>query len=99
MGITNAILKVKEHRKSEKVADVNFLITSGVIYSLVQGKILDKLDIEPHNEMSFSLADSTTLNRKVRNIYFEFESEGGPAPVGYGAEVDEPLLGATALGY
>ena len=79
MGITNAILKVKKHCKSEKVADVNFLITIGVIYSLVQGKILDKLDIEPHKEMSFFLADSITLKRKVCNIYFEFESEGGPA--------------------
>ena len=64
----------------------------------MQGKILDKSDIEPHKEMSFSLADSTTLKRKVRNIYFEFESEGGPVPVGYGAEGDEPLFGATTLG-
>ncbi|MCW3093852.1 MAG: hypothetical protein JWP81_4921 [Ferruginibacter sp.] len=97
MGITNAILKVKEHRKSEKVAEVNFLIDSGAVYSLVPGKILDELAIEPYKEMSFSLADGSTLKRKVCSAYFEYEGEGGPAPVLYGEEGDEPLLGATTL--
>ena len=97
MGITNAILKVKEHRKSEKTAVVNFLIDSGAVYSLVPGKVLDALDIEPYKEMSFYLADGTTLKRKVCSAYFEYEGEGGPAPVVYGEEGDEPLLGATTL--
>jgi clan AA aspartic protease len=97
MGITNAILKVKEHRKSEKVAEVNFLIDSGAVYSLVPGRILDDLDIEPYKEMTFSLADGSSLKRKVCSAYFEFEGEGGPAPVIYGEEGDEPLLGATTL--
>jgi len=97
MGITNVILTVKEHRKSVKTAAVNFLIDSGAVYSLVPGKILDKLDIEPYKEMSFSLADGTVLKRKVCSAYFEYEGEGGPAPVVYGEEGDEPLLGATTL--
>ena len=97
MGITNAILRVKEHRKSEKVAEVNLLVDSGAVYSLVPGKILDQLDIEPYKEMSFSLADGTKLQRKVCSAYFEFEGEGGPAPVIYGEEGDEPILGATTL--
>jgi clan AA aspartic protease len=97
MGITSAILRVKEHRKSEKVAEVNFLVDSGAIYSLVPGKILDQLDIEPYREMTFSLADGTTLKRRVCSAYFEYEGEGGPAPVVYGEEGDEPLLGATTL--
>jgi clan AA aspartic protease len=97
MGITNAILTVREHRKSEKAAEVNFLVDSGAIYSLVPGTILDQLDIEPYKEMSFSLADGTTLKRKVCSAYFEFGGEGGPAPVVYGEDGDEPLLGATTL--
>lgn len=97
MGITNAILKVKEHRKSEKIAEVNFLVDSGAIYSLVPGAILDELEIEPYKEMSFSLADGTVLKRRVCSAYFEFGGEGGPAPVVYGEPGDEPLLGATTL--
>ena len=97
MGITNAILKVKEHRKSEKIAEVNFLIDSGAIYSLVPGKILDELDIDPYKEMIFSLADGTSIKRQLCSAYFEFKGEGGPAPVIYGEEGDEPLLGVTTL--
>ncbi len=97
MGITNAILRVREHRKSEKFADVEFLIDSGAVYSVVPGKILDTLDIEPYREMSFSLADGTSIKRKVSSAYFELEGEGGPAPVVYGEEGDTALLGATTL--
>lgn len=97
MGITSAILKVKEHRKSEKSAELSFLVDSGAIYSLVPGKILDGLEIEPYKEMSFSLADGTVLKRRVCSAYFEYEGEGGPAPVVYGEEGDEALLGATTL--
>ncbi|MEO6583368.1 MAG: aspartyl protease family protein [Ferruginibacter sp.] len=97
MGITNAILRVREHRKSDKFADVDFLIDSGAVYSLVPGKILDQLEIEPYREVSFAMADGTAIKRKVASAYFEFEGEGGPAPVVYGEEGDTALLGATTL--
>ncbi len=97
MGITNAILTVREHRKSEKSTEVNFLVDSGAVYSLVPGHILDVLEIEPYKQMSFSLADGSVLTRRVCSAYFEIEGEGGPAPVVYGEVGDEPLLGATTL--
>ncbi len=97
MGITTAILRVREHRKSEKFAEVEFLVDSGAVYSLVPGKILDQLEIEPYREVAFSLADGTSIKRRVCSAYFEFEGEGGPAPVVYGEEGDSPLLGATTL--
>ncbi len=97
MGITNAILRVREHRKAEEFADVEFMVDSGAVYSLVPGKVLDKIGIEPYKEMSFSLADGTTINRKISSAYFEYKGDGGPAPVIYGEEGDTPLLGATTL--
>lgn len=97
MGVTNVILTVREHRKSEKFADIEFLVDSGAVYSLVPGKILDALEIEPYKEMSFSLADGTTVKRKISSAYFEFEGEGGPAPVIYGEDGDTALLGVTTL--
>ncbi len=97
MGITIAIFKVREHRKSEKFAEVEFLVDSGAIYSLVPGSILDTIGIEPYKEMSFALADGTTIKRRISSAYFEYENEGGPAPVIYGEEGDTPLLGATTL--
>ena len=97
MGITTAILRVREHRKSQKSAEVEFLVDGGAVYSLVPGKILDELEIEPYKEMSFALADGTSIKRKISSAYFEYQAEGGPAPVIYGEEGDSPLLGATTL--
>ena len=97
MGITNAILTVREHRKSERSAQVEFLVDSGAVYSLVPGKILDELEIEPYKTVEFSLADGTKISRKVGDAYFEYQNEGGAAPVIYGEEGDSPLLGVTTL--
>ena len=46
MGITNVIITVCEHRKSEKFAQVEFLVDNGAVYSLVPGKILNEIGIE-----------------------------------------------------
>jgi predicted aspartyl protease len=51
----------------------------------------------PYREVTFSLADGTTVTRKVGDAYFEINGDLGPAPVIFGEKGDEPLLGATTL--
>jgi clan AA aspartic protease len=97
MGITTAVLRVREHRKAEKFTDVEFLVDSGAVYSLVPGKVLDEIGVEPYRTVDFALADGSKITRRVCSAYFEFEGEGGPAPVIYGEEGDTPLLGVTTL--
>ena len=63
MGITTAVLRVREHRKAEKFADVEFLVDSGAVYSLVPAKILDEIGIEPYRTVDFSLADGSKVTR------------------------------------
>ena len=45
----------------------------------------------------FSLPDGTRITRQVGDAYFEYQGEGGAAPIIFGEDGDEPLLGATAL--
>jgi len=97
MGITTTYLKVKESRKSTGEAEVDFMIDSGAVYSLVPGKILKKLGVEAYREVSFALADGSKISRKVGEAYFELNGEGATAPVIFGEKNDEPLLGATTL--
>lgn len=87
----------KEHRKSEKSVELDFLIDRGIVYSSVPGKIMDELEIETYRRIDFTLADGTKIQRKVGSGYFEYNGEGGPAPVIYGEEGDEALLGVTTL--
>ncbi|HEY6211487.1 MAG TPA: hypothetical protein VIW45_04340 [Vicinamibacterales bacterium] len=97
MGLTRQKLIVKSQRRSRRQADVKFLIDSGAVYSLVPGEALRKLGISPYRTMDFSLADGTTISRRVGDAYFELNGDGGAAPVIFGEEGDEPLLGATTL--
>ncbi|MBS1947161.1 MAG: aspartyl protease family protein [Bacteroidetes bacterium] len=97
MGITYAKFKIKESRKSLSEREVDFMIDSGAVYSLVPGKSLDELGIEPYKVVEFSLADGTEISRKVGDAYFEYGGEGGSVPVIYGEPEDAALLGATTL--
>ncbi len=97
MGITYAYFKVKQLRTAAKEKVVEFMIDSGAVYSLVPGKILDELEIAPYKTVDFSLADGTKISRKVGDAYFEYQDEGGAAPVIYGEEGDSALLGVTTL--
>jgi clan AA aspartic protease len=97
MGLTRQKFTVKSSRKGRKSIEVNFLIDSGAIYSLVPAKALKSLGIAPYKELEFTLADGTTMTRKIGDAYFEYRGEGGAAPVIFGEGGDEPLLGATTL--
>jgi hypothetical protein len=46
---------------------------------------------------TISLADGTSIRRRVGDAYFELEGEGGASPVIFGEEDDKALLGATTL--
>ena len=97
MGLTNQKFLVKPSHGSRRKTAVRFLIDSGAVYSLVPGRTLRKLGIRPHRKVDFTLADGTTITRQVGDAYFEFQGEGGAAPVIFGESGDEPLLGATTL--
>ncbi len=97
MGLTNQKLVVKESHRAKRKKSVRFLIDSGAVYSLVPAPTLRKLGIRPHRRVEFTLADGRTISRKVGDAYFEFQGEGGAAPVIFGEKGDEPLLGATTL--
>jgi clan AA aspartic protease len=97
MGLTHQKLTVKASRKSRKSVAINFLIDSGAIYSLVPEKRLKSIGIKPYKTLDFTLADGSIVTRDVGDAYFEYRGDGGAAPVIFGQEGDQPLLGATTL--
>jgi predicted aspartyl protease len=63
----------------------------------VPAEVLADLGIEAYKKVQFVLADGTTVERQVGDAYFEYQGDGGSAPVIFGEPGDEPLLGATTL--
>jgi len=76
---------------------IDFLIDSGAVYSLVPSKRLKSIGIEPYKKLDFTLADGSIETREVGDAYFEYRGDGGAAPVIFGQDGDQPLLGATTL--
>ncbi len=97
MGLTHQRLTVKSSRKGRKAIAVDFLIDSGAVYSLVAGERLRSIGIRPYKTLHFTLADGSTVTREVGDAYFEYRGDGGAAPVIFGQDGDQPLLGATTL--
>ena len=97
MGSTFKKLIVKPSPGSNKKLLITFHIDSGAIHSLVLASDLLKIGIKPHKTMEFVLADGSKVFRKVGGAFFEYEGEGGVAPVIFGERGDESLLGATTL--
>jgi clan AA aspartic protease len=95
--LTAQVLTVRPSRRSKRRAKVAFLVDSGAVYSVVPARTLRRLGLRPYREVTFSLADGSTVKRRVGDAYFEIDGTVGPAPVVFGEKGDEPLLGATTL--
>ncbi len=96
MGITFLKVKIINLSNLKKSKELNFLVDSGAIYSVVDSRVLKKLDIKPSFFKEFMLANGEIIKKPVGNCYFEYKGVRVASPVIFG-EKDIFLLGATTL--
>ena len=97
MGLTFVKVRVGNPANGHRAEEVNCLIDSGAIYSLVPGAILRKLQIKSHSTREFVLGDGNVIRRRLATATFEYEGRRGDSMVIVGEPGDDPLLGATTL--
>ena len=97
MGLTVLNIKVGNPANPEVLEEVEFLIDSGAIYSVVPTPILQKLGIKPFAEQEFRLADGAKIVRKKGMAFFKYGDHVGGADVIFGEKGDSNLLGAFTL--
>jgi predicted aspartyl protease len=98
MGLTVLRIEVANPAKPRISEDVEFLIDSGAIYSVVPAKILRKLGIKPlRGEEEFRLADGSAIYRRKGIALFRYGDKEGGADVIFGEPGDSTLLGALTL--
>lgn len=97
MGITFVKAIIKNPESPSKFTEVEFLVDSGAIFSVVDAKILAKLGIKPHREQEFTLADGTKVKRKVGDAIFEINGTRAASPIIFGQRGDSQLLGVFTL--
>ncbi len=80
-----------------KSATVKFLVDSGATYTLLPHKTWRGIGIKPARQQEFTLADGTTIQRKVSECLISLPQGTGHTPVILGEAGDEPLLGIVTL--
>ena len=95
MGITYIEGKVRGPTGKEK--ESRFLVDSGATYSLLPMEIWESIGLSPKREHIFTLADGSTVTRKVSECYISLPQGEGYTPVILGEADDETLLGVVTL--
>ena len=82
---------------SGKKRRVKFLVDSGASYNLLPLRDWHALGLKPKRTLSFTLADGTTIKRKVSECHLTLAGHAAHSPVVLGEPGDEPLLGIITL--
>ncbi|MGB9105586.1 MAG: aspartyl protease family protein [Terriglobales bacterium] len=80
-----------------KQATVRFLVDSGATYTLLPHDVWKELELAPKRQVTFTLADGTTVERAVSEVHLRLPEGEGHTPVILGEPGDQALLGAVTL--
>jgi aspartyl protease family protein len=97
MGLTSVRILIANPRVPERTKEVELLVDTGAMYSMVPSKILRELGVVPEGTRTFTLASGEKIKRKVGGAIYKLDGILGHASVIFGEEGDQPLLGVTAL--
>ena len=76
---------------------VDALVDSGSTYNILPASLLRRLGIEVQGSGTFRLADGRRVEREMGETRIRLNGEDFTAPVVFGADDVQPLLGAVTL--
>ena len=99
VGITYAHVRVSNPRRPEIApVDLEFLIDTGALYSVVPASVLERLGVVRFATETFTLADGTHQAYDVGEAFFELDGRhGATSKVVFAPEGVTPLFGALSL--
>ncbi len=95
MGLVSVEAKVSGRSGEDR--QVEFLLDSGMMYSVLPHDVWRALDLSPERAMIFTLADGTRLRREISECRVAFSDQEWHTPVVLGEPGDVPLLGVITL--
>ena len=97
MGMTQVTVTVRNPAKPDQSWDGLFLVDTGAVDSLVPGKYLRQIGLNPRAKRTYELADGSEVKMDITTAEIEFMGEIVGATVLFGPDNAEPILGVTAL--
>ncbi|TMB54071.1 MAG: hypothetical protein E6J60_08950 [Deltaproteobacteria bacterium] len=95
MGMTEVPVRVVNLADASRLAEVDLVVDSGAIYSVVPGGVLRRIGVEPHEVQTFDLAYGESVRSSVGDVRYEVADRSGAAPVIFGRRGDASLLGVV----
>ena len=97
MGITEVRVRVVNLADTSRFAEVDMVVDSGAIYSVVPAGVLRRIGVEPQETQVFGLANGESVRRQMGDVRYEIGDRGRAAPVIFGRRGDACLLGVVTL--
>ena len=97
MGVTQVTVTVRNPADLERSWEGLFLVDTGAVDSLVPGKHLREIGLQPKAKRTYELADGTEIRMDVTTGDLEFMGDLVGSTIIFGADDAEPILGVTAL--
>ena len=80
-----------------KKVTARFLVDSGATYTLLPKPDWEEIGLQPNRTVTFTLADGTTIERRVSEGRITLPQGEAYTPIILGEPGDEPLLGVITL--
>jgi len=97
VGVTYVAARISNPRRPEHAAiELDFLVDTGAIYSVVPASLLETL-VPRLKRAEFTLADGSRQSYEIGEAFFELGTSLGTSQVVFGPEGVTPLLGAFTL--
>ena len=97
MGLTYIRVRVANPSAPDTGEEVDCLVDSGAVYSLISSAILERLGLKSHSARTFVLANGERVERRLGTAVFEYQGRRGDSLVVFGEPGDHALIGATTL--
>lgn len=97
MGFVNAKFSLEDIRTGGLRREIELLVDTGALYSIVPGRLLRELGIQVVQKLEFELANGQPIQREVGEARFFYDGRKAVSPVIFGEEGDAAVLGVVAL--
>ena len=97
MGITTIFTTISNLQDPKKKVSGKFLVDTGAAYTVVPKDMAEKLSLKPTKTQEFTLADGTSVKRKLSHAMVEINGDKAPSTVVIGERDDSPLIGVVTL--
>ncbi|MFB3888053.1 MAG: retroviral-like aspartic protease family protein [Candidatus Bathyarchaeia archaeon] len=90
-------VQVRNIHKPDLKSEVDLLVDTGAIYTILKRERLTGLSVEPRDKRQFKTADGRVIEREVGGVEVEIKGHSAYSIVIFGEASDAEVLGVTTL--